>query len=869
MNNNENNQHVLGGSASASSASPSRTPASTRPRYRKPKRSMTPYNYFFSEERLKILAEKEALAEQKKRGAEEASARGVGTLSLCPTCSGEIVPATASSDDGSGSGAGSSSSSRPRYVSSSSMASRTDSNITVSSGSNRSTSGNSSSASGDDDNDETSSIKSSSASASASASTYTSTSGGGNTKIKTNRSFSTSTSNSGSSSTRSSKNGMKHKLCTCDSILCGTTATASPKNSNNGSPNQKKKNGKKKPHGMISFQDLNKEISRRWKIVKPEDLARYKEMSKQDTARYRREMKEYEEEQAIARGLIEQQITASGVALPTNQTSGVPVATSNNGQQWLPQLSIPNGSNAGNNGIPSSTTSATMQQVILQQQQQQQLLLQQLHPYQEVGGSPMMTGQQNSSSRGIDGNDNANAIIALLLQQLINAQQQSQGSSPKGLLDILRQYLQQQIGQQQEAQASGPAAQASVAFMTPAQASAPALTVPSMALPTYRPNGPINPLPTANTNIMAQMQGQLQQQQAGMSSSSSSSINSTTSALSNTPAVAAAVTDADAGGLLAPGSASAIALAKYGLQQLQSQLQQQQQLIPPKVVMPPPPRKLASRSSSPQSSFAASSITDGISTMGGSRQFTASTAFLQQVLDAANKNGSMSFSASSASSSQGEDGDNANGGSEVSGPSADNAELHVHHVRRLKKRNDKASQKVADITQEGDAAAANAAAAVSVKSKKPKTSDTSSSCSFSSMSTLATFKDQIEGSQDNSSSKLTIDKVLAAVSPRKHRLPSNVDQNPPNKKVRVADPAIMANLKKQDSGSDNSDELSATFDWAKRGIPSEMSSVSASCSDSGSDNGNGSGAVSDKVETESFSSITGLLDAAKAADKKR
>ena len=679
-------------------------------------------DYFFAEERLKILAEQEALATQKKRAEE---------LSVCPSCSGEIVaPSTTSAaasmsapkapgDDGlSSASSGGDGGKKPRYVSSSSVASRTDSNVTMTSGS-RSTSGNSSSASGDDD--EASSNKSSSAS--------TSTGSGGK---QLGRSSSVSTSNSKSSDEASGTtagNGRKRKrkLCTCESSLCGTAETSTATTNTNAS-SPKKRCGKKKPHGMISFQDLNKEISRRWKLVDPADLARYKEMSKEDTARFRREMKEYQEEQGIAMGLIEEKTTASGVAYPTDQASRmtIPNINANNGQQGL-QPQVPN---SGINGMPSSTTAVrpmetNMQQMILQKQQaplpQQQLQASQ-------GSSTMMMGNQQSSNSV---NDNSNAIIALLLQQLTCAQK-GQGTNPQEqtIHDLLVQYLRRQIAEHQ-APAPGPvpapAVQASVAFMapSPAQATPPAPMMLSSG-PAYPPNGPAQQHLASQANILGQLQTQLQRQQSSMSGSSSSSIAgySASSAMSSPAAAAAAAV----GGLLAPGSASVAALAEYGLQQLRVQLQrQQQQPVPSNIAMPPPPPKPQQGISgtSPQL-LSSNSIFGGVSATGGLGQFTASTGYLQQVLDSAKQTSSMSSAGSSANSSQGDD----DGDAEINGQSA------------AKKRKGKSGQKKVDFSHLPAAA----------KAKKPKASDSSSAYSFSSMSTLATFKGQVEASQQDSPS---------------------------------------------------------------------------------------------------------------------
>ena len=72
------------------------------------------------------------------------------------------------------------------------------------------------------------------------------------------------------------------KLCTCptnaNSIADGGHDEKSTSTDNDtaraiaeATSNLFVRKGKKKPHGIMSFQQLNTEISRRWKLVKPED----------------------------------------------------------------------------------------------------------------------------------------------------------------------------------------------------------------------------------------------------------------------------------------------------------------------------------------------------------------------------------------------------------------------------------------------------------------------------------------------------------------------------------------------------------------------------------------------------------------------
>ena len=259
---------------------------------------------------------------------------------------------------------------------------------------------------------------------------------------------------------------------------------------------------------------------------------------------------------------------------------------------------------------------------------------------------------------------------------------------------------------------------------------------------------------------------------------------------------------------------------------------------------------------------------------GGSQQFTNSTAYLQQVLDAVKNNGGGGVS-SATSSAPGSD-TNSIQGDVAADKATKDAELHAHHIPRVKKRkaagskdqtNDKkGSAKEGSVPKK--AGKKRGKSTSNSSSDATKSSDTSSEASFSSMSTLATVKDQFEVSQDSSkkdevsdistsgssdvkSKKNPNDSGASSTSEndtssssRKRQLPTNAIQDhgadglaktngsikspegPSNKKVRVIDPADKTTLKKQNSDSDSGD-LSSASDWGSNedGAGGDLSSL--------------------------------------------
>ena len=811
-------------------------------------------DFFFAEERLRILAEqKEVMAAQKS------NAGNSDGQSVCPSCDGEIatsMPAQ-TKEASTTSSSSTSTSSKPRYVSSSSNASLTESSACSS---NNSSNGDSSS----------------SAAAAPPAA-------------------------SGSAGSPSISGGAPKKVCNCtDKSIAEATSNLSVWK------------GKKKPHGMISFQDLNKEISRRWKLVKPEDLARYKDMAKKDTVRYREEMKVYREEQAAAMNIFQQQqgqINAAAASTAMGKNEPAPQGGNGINQQQLlqPQAQAQLQNQGASPGFPLVTNhdsyNLQLQAQLLLQQGQQQAPRAQFQQAPAPAPStaqqlasllpPSQIGQQPSPSLPILGPtdfsssdpDSPNAIIAMLLRQLTSNKpphQSNQASTPQDqlLYGLLRQYLQQQINQHQQQLQQVQQPQVPV----PAPAMAPATAPMAMAqLPSMAAQAPPEPSTAA---FAAALLGQYVSSNAGSSSNS----------VASNPSPSLSPSD-----LLTPGSATAAALAQFGLQQLQQIQEQQPQsqpsqqvfMLPPSQQQLPQPQTvsrpalaaaLSSSVSSPSSS--ANSVIAG----GGSREFANSTAYLQQVLDAANRAGDSGTSVgAAASTSVGGLNTNFN---QRDGTSSTTNGIKVKKVRKKRRKTTTSSNSTA--TDE-------------------KSSDTSSEASFSSMSTLATVKDQPESkksAKDSStpSTSSVVDNDSSLSSSKKRQLPINVDKGsdstnrgksptsssdePPNKKVRVIDPAEKHALEKQSSDLDSGD-LSSASDWgsnedvtsftsdnagtlsvvkSKRMYTSEMSSVSASgsdrSSDTGSDNGSGCGTGGDKVETDSHTSIASLLHAARSADKK-
>ena len=62
----------------------------------------------------------------------------------------------------------------------------------------------------------------------------------------------------------------------------GNSASVDAAAAGGGGKSCSSKRKKKQPHGKISFQELGSEISKRWKLVSPEDMARYDAMASKD-----------------------------------------------------------------------------------------------------------------------------------------------------------------------------------------------------------------------------------------------------------------------------------------------------------------------------------------------------------------------------------------------------------------------------------------------------------------------------------------------------------------------------------------------------------------------------------------------------------
>ena len=98
----------------------------------------------------------------------------------------------------------------------------------------------------------------------------------------------------------------------------GNSASVDAAAAGGGGKSSSSKRKKKQPHGKISFQELGSEISKRWKLVSPEDMARYDAMASKDTMRYRKEMEEYEAEKMAAMYMLQSDMMAN----QTNRNPG-------------------------------------------------------------------------------------------------------------------------------------------------------------------------------------------------------------------------------------------------------------------------------------------------------------------------------------------------------------------------------------------------------------------------------------------------------------------------------------------------------------------------------------------------------------------
>ncbi|KAL3815497.1 hypothetical protein ACHAXA_006194 [Cyclostephanos tholiformis] len=62
--------------------------------------------------------------------------------------------------------------------------------------------------------------------------------------------------------------------------------------------------GKKIPHGKIGFENLAKEIGKRWQQLKPEEIEKFKKLADEDMARYKREMETFLAKKAQSEGAV-------------------------------------------------------------------------------------------------------------------------------------------------------------------------------------------------------------------------------------------------------------------------------------------------------------------------------------------------------------------------------------------------------------------------------------------------------------------------------------------------------------------------------------------------------------------------------------
>lgn len=256
---------------------------------------------------------------------------------------------------------------------------------------------------------------------------------------------------------------------------------------------------RKKPHGKISFRDLNQEISKRWKTVSKEDMARYKAMAEKDAARYREEMKQYQQEKIAAMSMIrggmlqhpagQSPAVQQGprVAFQVQQQQQLPQqapAFTQQQQQQQPALAQPMGSNVA----PSMQMGLSQEQFSALPSDIQSLLVQyyQMKDAQNQG-QPQMQPQQPMAMQAQPGQ--------LAFQQ---PQQQQQAMPPAGMS---QEQMQIMSLQQQQAQLMNQLAMLQSGGNTPALGVTPGSSQLASASQSYAT------LPASNTT------GQFQQPQ--------------------------------------------------------------------------------------------------------------------------------------------------------------------------------------------------------------------------------------------------------------------------------------------------------------------------------------------------------------------
>ena len=586
----------------------------------------------------------------------------------------------------------------------------------------------------------------------------------------------------------------------------------------NSAPSSRSK--RKKPHGKISFRDLNQEIAKRWKTVSKEDMARYKAMAEKDAARYREEMKQYQQEKIAAMSMIrggmlqqpgQPALQGHGIALQVQQQQQqLPPQAQSFTQAQQPALARP----TINNEAPVAQPSPSMQMGLTQEQfsalpSDIQALLVQYYQMKQAQDQGEVQPQAQQS-------------MAMQAQPSQLPFQQQQAMPAAGMPQ--QQQLQIMSLQRQQAQLMNQLQMLHSGCSTPATGVTPGSSELASASQSYAT------LPASNTT------GQFQQQQPQVQNTSNEVFPS-------------------------------MPVQQQQQQFLLAQPQPQAQMAQPQA------QSHAASQSMTGASFAMPPSSNNNNTgmdvnPAVSEQFLNSNAFLQKILEDNTKKGSpdMNGAAWDASAKP-----------EAAAGTGATTNIHVHHVNVAQQ------QKQPSSTTNNPTSRQDSCLSLGAQSKNNSDnlnlSDISSNFSISSLTTLTslkqdgTKKDEVSdistsGSDEKKKSAGTDSPPESDESGTRKRQHSDDNELvASNKKVRVVDPAALGGkpcMSKRDSG-----ELSSESSWtssndddnnvagayfsgmstakglsvvkSQRSYNSEMSSVSASGSDRGSDDGKESG----------------------------
>ena len=590
----------------------------------------------------------------------------------------------------------------------------------------------------------------------------------------------------------------------------------------NSAPSSRSK--RKKPHGKISFRDLNQEIAKRWKTVSKEDMARYKAMAEKDAARYREEMKQYQQEKIAAMSMIrggmlqqpgQPALQGPGIALQVQQQQQqqqqqLPPQAQSFTQAQQPALAQPTISNEA----PVAQPSPSMQMGLTQEQfsalpSDIQALLVQYYQMKQAQDQGQVQPQAQQS-------------MAMQAQPSQLPFQQQQAMPAAGMPQ--QQQLQIMSLQRQQAQLMNQLQMLHSGCSTPATGVTPGSSELASASQSYAT------LPASNTT------GQFQQQQPQVQNTSNEVFPS-------------------------------MPVQQQQQQFLLAQPQPQAQMAQPQA------QSHASDQSMTGASFAMPPSSNKNSTgidvnPAVSEQFLNSNAFLQKILEDNTKKGSPDMNGASW---------DASAKPEAAAGTGATTNIHVHHVNVAQQ------QKQPSSTTNNPTSRQDSCLSLGAQSKNNSDnlnlSDISSNFSISSLTTLTslkqdgTKKDEVSdistsGSDEKKKSAGTDSPPESDESGTRKRQHSDDNELvASNKKVRVVDPAALGGkpcMSKRDSG-----ELSSESSWtssndddnnvagayfsgmsaakglgvvkSQRSYNSEMSSVSASGSDRGSDDGKETG----------------------------